>query len=242
MNKVLVQCNDLKYSYPSGFSIQADQLTINEKEILAVAGPNGAGKSTLMKLLLGLLKPNSGSVKINLDKKAIAYVPQNIKVAKNIPASAFEIVSLGLIDSSNWLSFNNKKNNESVSHALETVGLAHKSNNQFEELSGGEKQRVLIAKALVNNPKLLILDEPTVGLDTKSQELFSDALVHLLEDHQTSIVLIEHDFAHVEDILDRIIIFNREIQFDGTIDGLKEKGVNLGSHSHDLPVWLERQT
>lgn len=240
--KMLMRCKNLSYSYGNNFDISIADLTINENEILGIAGPNGAGKSTLMKLLLGLLKPNEGECTSNISKKDIAYVPQNVVIEKDLPLTVAEIAGLGLMNSTNWFNFKIKRKSKAITHALETVGLADMATSQFNDLSGGQKQRALIAKAFVGDPKLLILDEPTVGLDAKSQDLFSKALVHLLEDHNTSIILVEHDFSHVESIIDRMIIFNREVSFDGSIDELKKKGVNLGMHPHDLPLWLERNT
>ena len=106
-------------------------------------------------------------------------------------------------------------------------------------LSGGQQQRVLIAKALASEPELLVLDEPTAGVDAESQQLFRDSLVHLVRDHGGTVLLVSHELGAVADDLDRVIVMKRSIVFDGPPGELAATGVSLGIHAEDLPAWLE---
>ena len=107
------------------------------------------------------------------------------------------------------------------------------------ELSGGEQQRALIAKALAAEPELLVLDEPTAGVDVESQALFRDSLVHLVREHSAAVLLVSHELGAVADDLDHLIVLKRRVVFDGTPDELASTGVSLGIHKDDLPLWLE---
>ena len=109
----------------------------------------------------------------------------------------------------------------------------------MRELSGGQQQRVLIAKALAGDPELLVLDEPIAGVDAESQRLFRDSLVHLLREHQATVLLVSHELGAVADDLDRVIVIKRKVLFDGAPGDLSARGVHLGIHDADLPRWLE---
>ena len=109
----------------------------------------------------------------------------------------------------------------------------------MHELSGGQQQRVLIAKALVGDPELLVLDEPIAGVDAESQRLFRDSLVHLAAEHGASVLLVSHELGAVAEDLDRVIVLKRTVLFDGKPQDLAARGVSLGIHAEDLPLWLE---
>lgn len=242
MKNKLIECEKISFKYSDNFILENINISILENEILAIAGPNGAGKSTLIKILVKLLTQDSGTITRNILDSNISYVPQNIVVPNEIPSTVFEIISLGSVNKSNWYKPYSKKIIDNINHAIETVGLTSKKDALFHSLSGGQKQRALIAKALVSNPQLLILDEPTVGLDIDSQEKFASTLTHLHKEHGTSIVLVAHDFAYVEKIIDRILILNKKVIFDGSKNELENQGVHIGTHGNDLPIWLERNT
>jgi zinc transport system ATP-binding protein len=109
----------------------------------------------------------------------------------------------------------------------------------MRELSGGQQQRVLIAKALVGDPDLLVLDEPVAGVDAESQRLFRDSLVHLVDQHRATVLLVSHELGAVASDLDRVIVLKRRVLFDGPPADLSATGVSLGVHRDDLPLWLE---
>jgi zinc transport system ATP-binding protein len=119
------------------------------------------------------------------------------------------------------------------------VALRDLRRRPLRELSGGQQQRVLIAKALVGDPDLLVLDEPIAGVDVGSQQLFRDSLVHLVDAHGTTVLLVSHELGAVADDLDRVIVLKRSVVFDGKPADLVARGVSLGVHHDDLPLWLE---
>lgn len=128
---------------------------------------------------------------------------------------------------------------DAVDHALESVALHDLRRRPVGELSGGQQQRVLIAKALASEPQLLVLDEPIAGVDAESQRLFRDSLVHLEREHGAAVLLVSHELGAVADDLDRVMVMKRRILFDGPPAELAARGVSLGIHREDLPLWLE---
>jgi zinc transport system ATP-binding protein len=126
-----------------------------------------------------------------------------------------------------------------VADALATVALTHLARQTVGALSGGQQQRVLIAKALASEPELLVLDEPTAGVDAESQRLFRDSLVQLVRERGAAVLLVSHELGAVADDLDRVVVMKRSILFDGPPEELAATGVSLGIHAQDLPAWLE---
>jgi zinc transport system ATP-binding protein len=129
-----------------------------------------------------------------------------------------------------------------VEHALEAVGLEALAGRTVGSLSGGEQQRVLIAKALASEPALLVLDEPVAGVDAESQLEFRDSVVHEVGEHGAAVLLVTHELGAVAEDLDHVLVLKRSIVFDGTPLELAARGVSLGVHAEDLPMWLERLT
>jgi zinc transport system ATP-binding protein len=149
-------------------------------------------------------------------------------------------VAAGRLPRHGWWRRPGAADRAAVDHAIESVALADLRHRQIHELSGGQQQRVLIAKALVSEPEVLILDEPVAGVDADSQHRFRDALVHLVTNHRTAILLVSHELGAVASDLDRVLVLRHgRIAFDGRPGDLTATGVSLGVHEHDLPVWLE---
>jgi zinc transport system ATP-binding protein len=222
-------------------------LEVASGEFVALVGPNGSGKSTLLRLLLGLAQPDNGSIELFgvpparlADRWRLGYVPQRATVADHLPATVEEIVSAGCLTRRGWRRRLRASDRDDVAHALESVALLDRAGDPMRELSGGQQQRVLIAKALVSWPDLLILDEPVAGVDTDSQALFRDALVHLVKDHGSAVLLVSHELGAVADDLDRVLVLRLgTMVFDGPPADLVSRGVSLGVHRDDLPLWLE---
>ena len=126
-----------------------------------------------------------------------------------------------------------------VEHAIESVGLGAQADTPLDELSGGQQQRTFIARAFASEPDLLILDEPIAGVDAGAQRRFRDALVHLIREHGSGVLLVSHELSAVADVLDRVVVLRRSVVFDGPPAGLAAEGVSLGVHREDLPQWLE---
>lgn len=226
MNKI-VEIKNLYYSYNSSPILENISLEIQEGEFWGIVGPNGAGKSTLLKIITGLLTPQRGIVKIfNKDikqlkeeKRLIGYVPQKPNIENYIPLRVWEIVSLGRRIKNNW----NKLSSydiEVIKKVMEELEIGDLENKIYGEISGGQQQRVLIARALAQEPRLLILDEPTVGIDQKTQSKFY-TLLRKLKKENTSIILVSHDIGVISKEVDKIACLNRKIYLHGCPKDIK---------------------
>lgn len=227
-------------------------LAVAPGEFVALVGANGSGKSTLLRALLGLLRPDSGTVSLFggppsalRDRSRLGYVPQHPAASGAFAATVEEVVATGLL-ARGWKrrapgNSSAKARRAEIDHALESTAVVDLRHRRISELSGGQQQRAWIAKALVHRPELLLLDEPVAGVDSGSQELFRDALVHLQSEHGAAVLLVSHELGAVADDLDRVCILRSgRMVFDGPPDELAATGVHLGVHRTDLPLWLER--
>jgi zinc transport system ATP-binding protein len=213
----IVEIDKLSYAYSSNLVLDNISFTIDEGNILGIIGPNGAGKTTLFSCMLGLLDDYIGTIKIlgeDIKKKNsqvfknIGYIPQKKTVDQNFPATVEEIVSLGI-------SVTGKTSKEKIDLALETVGLLAQKDRRVGELSGGQQQRVLIAKAMVNDPKLLILDEPATGIDLEMQNKFYSLLKTLNQENKITIIWASHDLDAVNRLATSVACINRSVFFHG---------------------------
>jgi zinc transport system ATP-binding protein len=243
---VVLSTDGVSFSYGSDQVLSDVSIAVRTGEFAALAGPNGSGKSTLLRIVLGLLTPETGTVELFgarpghlRDRWRVGYVPQRLRIAPDLPASVEEVVAAGRLAKQGWWRRSRAVDREAVDHALESVALSGYRRRRLGELSGGEQQRALIAKALAAEPELLVLDEPTAGVDVESQGLFRDSLVHLVHEHAAAVLLVSHELGAVADDLDHLIVLKRRVVFDGTPDELAATGVSLGIHREDLPLWLE---
>ena len=219
----VVSVTNLSYAYlvstnSSALSVLNDiSFTISEGDLLEVIGPNGAGKTTLFSCMLGLLKNYRGEIKIfgqdirknsSLVLQSIGYIPQQKSIEQEFPVTVQEIVSLGLIGKKNL-------SKDKLGQALEMVDLSCQNHRRIGELSGGQQQRVLIAKALVHEPRLLILDEPTTGVDVKTQNKFYSLIKNLNQKNNISIIWASHDLDAVNKVANKIMCLNRTMFFHG---------------------------
>lgn len=207
-----IEIKNLKFGYNENQILKNVNLSLGEGDFAVISGKNGSGKSTLIKLILGELKKDEGTIKLfgidmedfkNFDK--IGYVPQvneAIKVA--FPVSAREYVGLNLYKEFSIFNTISKKLKSKVEDTFATLKIKNLIDRPFNKLSGGQAQRVMIARAMVNNPDILILDEPTVGIDQKSKEDFLDLLVHLNTHHNISILMITHEMEILGDYVDKV--------------------------------------
>lgn len=193
--KEIIKINNVTFSYPNNLVLKDVSVNFLEGDFIGIIGKNGSGKSTLLKLILGQLKPTSGKIETDKTKK-IGYVEQVTLTSDNsFPANVREIVTLGLYKQIGMFSFPNKHHKKLVSNALKTVGLEGFEKRQISFLSGGQQQKVLIAKALVSNPDILVLDEPTTGIDKDSEKEFIRLLEHLNRHHNKTIILVTHNYS-----------------------------------------------
>ena len=217
MTTPIVQVKDLNFYY-NGQEVLTDiNLTINHGDFVSIIGPNGGGKTTLIKLLLGLLTPETGTVRINgkspeENGAVIGYVPQTINHNLNFPASAMDVVLMGKYDPKKRLRFrDSRKDRQEALQALDKMGMGGYGGRKITDLSGGQRQRVLIARALVTNPEILVLDEPTASLDTKGQTDFFSLLKEL--NRELTILVVSHDLLIISSYAKSIACVNRRIHY-----------------------------
>lgn len=166
-------------------------------------------------------------------------MPQRGRFAPDLPATVAEVVATGRLRRRGWWRAPRAADRAAVDHAIDAVALGPWRDRRVGELSGGQQQRVMIAKALASDPELLVLDEPVAGVDAESQRLFRDSLVHLIEAHDGAVLLVSHELGAVAEDLDRVIVLKHRVVFDGSPQDLRARGVSLGVHADDLPLWLE---
>ncbi|MGH2573628.1 MAG: metal ABC transporter ATP-binding protein [Actinomycetota bacterium] len=234
------------FSYGAEPALEDVDFILRRREFVALVGPNGSGKSTLLRVLLGLLTPSVGTVRLLgepperlTERWRIGYVPQRPALARDLPATVEEIVSAGRLARRGWWRRLSRADREAAEHAMASVALLELRARRVSELSGGQQQRAFIAKALVSEPNVLVLDEPVAGVDAESQRLFRDSLTHMIEDHDAAVLLASHELGAVASDLTRVVVLKRKVLFDGTPDALVKTGVSLGVHAEDLPLWLE---
>lgn len=242
----MLEAEHLSFAYEETPVLEDVSLALAPGEFVALVGPNGSGKSTLLRILLGRLTPVHGRVALfgvspsRLDDRSrLGYVPQRSQLRPELPATVREVVGGGRLADRAWWRRPTSADAAAVEHALDAVALADLAERHIRDLSGGQQQRALIARALVSDPELLILDEPIAGVDAESQKLFRNSLVHLVTEHHAAVLLVSHELGAVAADLDRIIVLKRRIVFDGSPPELAARGVSLGIHAEDLPLWLE---
>jgi zinc transport system ATP-binding protein len=224
----LVDINGLNFSYGRHSVLSGIDLQVNPGTTLGLIGPNGGGKTTLMRLLLGVLEPTAGSVRIAglAPGKAIArgdvigYLPQNPPTSSRLPLSVRQVVRLGLAGKTGVLRSYARDDLEFADSLLERVGVVDMADRPISALSGGELQRVYIARALAPRPRLLLLDEPTTGIDRGGQHRFIDFIQGLKAQLGLTIVFVSHDLRAVSSISDRIACLNLTLHYHDVPDHL----------------------
>lgn len=197
---------------------------IHSGDFLALIGPNGSGKTTLLKIILGLLKPTQGVVRIfgqPVDEfkgwKRIGYVPQKAThIDPLFPVSVREVVAMGLLSGRGLAVLSKKDETNRIDRALEQVGLSALKDFRIGRLSGGQQQRVFIARAIVNDPEILFLDEPTTGVDSKTHEIFYDTLKTLNRNEGMTIVLVTHEIGIINKHVSQVACLNQRLVYHGT--------------------------
>ena len=212
---VAIALRDLTFGHGDRAVLENVDLEIETGSFVSVIGPNGGGKSTLLKLILGLLEPDAGTVRVlgrspDQARTRIGYMPQHQDIDPNFPITVREVVRLGRLGPGSVLGHvRGREHREAVREALETVGCAHLKDRSFSALSGGQRQLVLIARALVSGPELLLLDEPTANLDPAVEESFYRLLENLRG--QVTLMLVSHDVGLVSELTDRVVCVNRKV-------------------------------
>jgi zinc transport system ATP-binding protein len=228
---VAVELRDVSFAYPGGMPVlERVDLVIEEGEFIAVAGPNGGGKTTLIRIALGLERARRGEALLFgqpaqsfTARRRLGYLAQRTTLGIDAPATVREIVSAGRLPVRGLLRRFTGEDRRAVEAAIERVGLAAVAEQPVQRLSGGQQQRAYIAKALAGRPDLLVLDEPTTGVDVEAQEAFARLLAELKSELGVTIVYVSHEFGAVESFVERIVLVRREIVFDGAPDALPSR-------------------
>ena len=210
----VIKLENVTYRYNSDLVLENISFKADQGDLLGIIGPNGAGKTSLFSLILGLLEGYQGKITVfgedirNNRKvlKKIGYIPQKNIIDQGFPATVEEIVSLGVFE---------RKTKDKIISAIKIVGLLEQKHKRIGELSGGQQQRILIAKALVNEPQLLILDEPTTGIDLETQNKFYALLRKLNSENKITIILASHDLDAINKLANKIACVNRKMSFHG---------------------------
>jgi zinc transport system ATP-binding protein len=219
----IISVKKLEVSYGGRTVLSDISFDIEKGDYVIITGQNGSGKTTLIKAMLGLLKPKSGNIYINnLDLKSfkdwhkIGYLPQAMALSNPLfPATVKEIVSLGLLGTKSFPKVISVKDEDKIMNALDLLEITGIRNKLIGELSGGQQQRVLLAHAVVSNPEILILDEPTTALDPEIRETFFTTLNKLNKDKGITILLISHDVGCVGEFANKILYLNEKLIFYG---------------------------
>ncbi|WP_347549570.1 metal ABC transporter ATP-binding protein [Pseudalkalibacillus hwajinpoensis] len=219
----IIDLQTISFHYGDSYVLEDITFSIPKGAFVGLVGPNGSGKSTLIKIIFGLLKPQKGHVhifgkKINKfhDWSKIGYVSQKANSFNSgFPASVFEVVSMGLTSKLGLFRFMKASDRKAVMDALKLVGMTDFASSNIGELSGGQQQRVFIARALVSNPEILILDEPTVGVDANSTSDFYQLLGKLNRENGITLLLVTHDIGTITDKVSHVACLNRTLHFHG---------------------------
>jgi zinc transport system ATP-binding protein len=216
-----IEVKGVTFSYGGPVVLDDVSLCLLQRDFASLVGPNGGGKSTLLKIILGLLKPARGSVRVlgrtpGEFRRRIGYIPQKAQFDPQFPVSVFEVVLMGRLGWGHPIGFYSKTDREHSERALEEVGLADLRHRAFSALSGGQQQRVLIARALTGEPEILLLDEPTANLDVHMEETFYDLLVNL--NQRMTVVLVSHDLGVVSRLVRTVVCVKQKVMVHPTSD------------------------
>jgi zinc transport system ATP-binding protein len=238
MNELeIVRLQNIRVSYGSVLVLEDVTLSIFQHDFLGIIGPNGGGKSTLLKVLLGLVKPDSGTISVfgktpAQARSRIGYVSQRPVFDHDFPASVSDVVMMGRYSRAGLLRRYNRKDKAAVEKALVRVEMEDYRNKQIGRLSGGQQQRVFVARALVAEPDLLLLDEPTASIDPTMQAEFYDLLAELKQ--SLTIVMVSHDIGAISVYVDKIACLNRQLYYHGS----KEITPEILEATYKCPVQL----
>jgi len=248
--KNLLEINHLTVKYGNNTAIWDLSLIIQEGIYVAILGPNGSGKSTLLKAILGLIQPTNGEIKIfgksikEIDPKLIGYVPQIKTLDKSFPALAIELVLSGL--SKNWVFRTSKKDKIQALKILEQLNSIDIAYRHLSELSGGQLQKIYLARSLVRNPKILLLDEPATGVDFVCETNFNAILNEYAEQNKISILMVTHDWTSAYHHSTHILLMNNHLVYFGpkdnafTDENIKNTFSHL-AHKHKVTFTLKEQ-
>lgn len=239
----IIRLDDVSFAYDRQPALEDVTISIAEKDFVSIVGPNGGGKTTLLKLILGLLTPTRGVLRVfdlppERARRRVGYMPQYAQLDPQFPVSVLDVVLMGRLGVGPVVGPYRAADRRVAQRVLSEVGLAEFGRRPFSTLSGGQRQRVLIARALACEPDLLLLDEPTANLDIGIQDDFYELMRHLSE--RFTVILVSHDVAFVSKFVRTIVCVNRtvsvhcasELAGDAVL-ALYGRDVRMVHHDHD---------
>ena len=234
MNKEIIKFTNTSIGYGKNVIVSDINISINENDFIGIVGPNGAGKTTFLKTLLGNIKPLAGNV--SMDNLRFGYVPQRDTVQPLLPYTVFEVVMMGRYSLSGPFKRMTEMDKQIVAESLSYIGMLDQKDENYNSLSGGQRQRTLIARALAVKPNVLILDEPTNGMDTPSHYSLLDLIERLHAEKNLTIFLVSHLLTDVANIVKKIMLLDRNnFQFGNIEDVLSEENLQR-TYSSDFHV------
>lgn len=233
--KSVVELNDIWVYFEDKVVLEGIDLIVYEHDFLGIIGPNGGGKTTLLKVILGLIAPSKGFIKVfneppEKNRGQVGYVPQIRQFDLDFPATVWDVVLTGRLNKSKLFKSYNLEDKTKVKESLEEVNMIEFKDDAIGKLSGGERQRVLIARALASEPKLLLLDEPTTSVDNRMDKKFWEFLNELKK--RITIILVTHDISAVSVYVDKLACLNRKLYYQGS----KEITHEMWAKAYECPV------
>jgi ABC-type Mn2+/Zn2+ transport system ATPase subunit len=234
---IAVRARGLTVRYERVLALQGVDFELQTGQALGIVGPNGSGKSTLLKAVAGLVVPSSGSIEVfggpprSQPPGTIAYVPQIEAVDWSFPADVYDVVAMGRFPRMRPLSRFSRHDREAVDAALEALRLTDLRRRHISELSGGQQQRVFVARAIAQEPRLLLLDEPTTGVDAATE----DSLLHLIRELVAGglpVLMTTHDLDRASDWFDRLMVVDRRVLAEGDPETVLTSGAYAGIREH----------
>lgn len=207
----LLSLQNVSVGYNQKVVLEDVNLDVYEHDFIGIIGPNGGGKTTLVKAILGLVPLISGNIEYNLKSKNIGYLPQHFYFDKQFPIRVIDVVLSGLFDSKNIILKFSRHQRKQAKEILEKMGILNLSNSLISEMSGGQMQRVLLSRAMISNPEILILDEPTSYIDSNFEKELHETLKHLNE--TTTILMVSHDIGTISYYVKSIACVNKSLHY-----------------------------
>jgi zinc transport system ATP-binding protein len=216
----VIEVENLSYRYGEQSVLDTVSFRVERGEFLGIIGPNGGGKTTVLRILLGLLKPTSGHVRIFGEnptdgmawRQRVGVVPQQRDINYRFPIRARDVVELGL-QARGGKRFSRRERTTLVDEALSLVGAQNLEERPLWKLSGGQRQRIFVARALVSNPEILLLDEPTVGVDVEGEDLLLKWIARWKDERDLTVVLVTHDVGVIAPLADNLACLNVKLHF-----------------------------
>ncbi len=235
-----VLLEDVRVAYGGRVALDGVSFRVGEGRFAALIGPNGAGKSTVIRMLLGLVRPAAGRVEVfgqapGQGNAAIGYVPQRVVIPRGFPISVLDVTLMGRYGALGVGRRPHRMDRQLARKALERVGMVDLASRRFQDLSGGQQQRVLIARALCSEPRLLLLDEPTAGLDSAARARFYALVCDLQHQQGLTLLCATHDLDVVGDHADALILLNRTVQSQGSPNEVLHSGALQRAYAFPPP-------